>query len=159
MTRLILPALLVAVVAVALAAACDDPPAIPQCGEIPDGGCPDDYDADYCSDPTCVAVYSCTSTGWVEGQVCPVRPIEAGADVEDAAEAEASVSDVFIDAPAGAYGGPGCMDLEMPDCSVGTGLACGNMPGCCGCEDLYVCVDGGWTLWGECTDAGVVAGQ
>lgn len=156
--RLVLPGLFLAALTIALASACESTPAVPTCSEIPEGGCPDDYDADYCTDPTCVGVYSCTTSGWILQETCPPHPMEAGPDVEDASEAEASTIDVNIDAPPGSYGGAGCMDLETPDCSVGEGLACENMPGCCGCQDLYVCVNGGWNLWGECTDAGVVAG-
>ena len=66
--------------------------------------------------------------------------------------------DVSIDAPPGAYGGPGCVDLEQPDCSLGTALACGGTADCCGCQDLYVCSNGGWVPWGECTDAGITPG-
>ena len=108
MTRLILPALLAAVVAVALAAACDDLPAIPQCGEIPDGGC-----RGTTTTRTTGLGPDVRHRGLLaqrpSGGLAPAspRPTEAGPDVEDAAEGEASMSDVFIDAPPGAYGGPG----------------------------------------------------
>ena len=41
-------------------------------------------------------------------------------------------------APFGAFGGPGCADLEPPDCPLGLALSCNA---CCGCEDLFVCID------------------
>ena len=59
------------------APACSDPKIPASCGEIPDGGCPDDFDADDCADPTCAAVYTCASGGWVELETCPLHPVEA----------------------------------------------------------------------------------
>jgi hypothetical protein len=70
-----------------------------------------------------------------------------GSDLPDAADAS-------IDAPPGAYGGPGCGALQSPDCSLGFALACPS--GCCDCEDLFVCENGGWNAWGSCTlEAGI----
>jgi hypothetical protein len=67
-----------------------------------------------------------------------------------------AIVDASLDVPPGAYGGLGCVDLEAPDCSLGTALACGAAD-CCGCVDLYVCAAGAWTLWGACVDGGVLA--
>jgi hypothetical protein len=65
---------------------------------------------------------------------------------------DASVRDVSIDVE-GAFGGPGCVDLQAPDCPLGLAISCPN--GCCGCEDLFVCRNGGWNLWGQCVDGGI----
>jgi hypothetical protein len=150
---------LLSLVAVLVAVtSCDSVPTPAPCVDVPDGGCPEDNGADVCEDPTCAAVYECVSGAWVFQQQCPPHPHDASADVSEAgndASADAQ-PDVHIDAPAGAYGGPGCVDLEMPDCPVGIGLACAGMVGCCGCEDLFACVEGGWNDWGVCNEAGVV---
>ncbi len=122
------------------------------CLNIPDGGCPG-VDPTNCLDVTCAAIYTCQPNGtWVEAVVCPAREagVDATADVTPPVETGAP-RDASIDVP-GAFGGPGCTDLEDPDCPLGMALACG--PGCCGCSDLYVCQDGGWLLWGECLDGG-----
>jgi len=29
-------------------------------------------------------------------------------------------------------------------------------PDCCGCVDLWVCDNGGWNIWAECVDGGIV---
>jgi hypothetical protein len=73
-------------------------------------------------------------------------------------DAGAPVSiDASIDAPPGAFGGPGCPSLQTPDCALGLALACDIH--CCGCEDLFVCEEGGWALWGYCGDAGPTDGR
>lgn len=66
---------------------------------------------------------------------------------------DAGVRDASIDVE-GAFGGPGCVDLQMPDCPLGVALTCPS--GCCGCEDLFVCKNGGWDLWGSCGVDGAV---
>jgi hypothetical protein len=128
---------------------------IPQpvaCRDIPAGGCPLGH-GDPCVDPTCATAYLCddTSGAWIKDHECPPHPDaghDAGVDANDAATA----GDVDIDVP-GANGGPGCADLEPPDCPLGLVVACGT--GCCGCEDLFVCQNGGWNAWGYCSDGGV----
>jgi hypothetical protein len=149
-------------VVVTAASACNGTPQPPTCTDIPDGGCPVDYDADFCIDPTCDTLYSCTSSGWVQIGTCPPHPMpEAGPDVADVVEAAcASDANVLADAPPGALGG-GCQPpLDDTDCQLGTALlcnpSCNPLNDCCGCQDLYVCVDSNWVLWGECTEAGVV---
>jgi hypothetical protein len=154
--RILVPLVLAAGLAVVAAPACSDPPEPTTCTNIPDGGCVVDYDADYCMDPTCDGLYTCSASGaWVQVGTCPAHPIEAGPDVGDAGDGS-TVRDVNLaDVPQGAFGGPGCVDLEMPDCDLGVALLCTSSD-CCGCQDLYVCVDMNWNLWGECTEAGVV---
>ena len=148
--------LLTACVAVGTLAAlaCDSFIASTPCNEIPDGGCPFQGGGE-CMDPTCAVIYSCNSAdgGWSFMQQCPAR--DAGS-LDGASEAAPMMDAGYdIDAPPGAFGGPGCEDLELPDCPLGEALICGS--GCCGCEDLYICDDGGWNPWGECTDAGPVS--
>lgn len=122
-----------------------DSATVQPCTNIPEGGCPLQHGLS-CSDPTCVATYACRpGNQWELREKCPPR--EAGAPD---AGIDASPKDAAIDAPPGAFGGPGCADLQMPDCPLGTALLCTN--GCCGCEDLYVCRDGGWDYWGTCGD-------
>jgi hypothetical protein len=136
------------------AASCrDDPAAVEPCTNIPAGGCPLSHGI-ACEDPACEAVYACrTGNAWVLDRTCPAHeagaPREASVDAADAAPEEASRPfDASVDAPPGANGGPGCGPLQAPDCSLGLALACPS--GCCGCEDLYVCENGGWTYWATC---------
>jgi hypothetical protein len=137
--------------------ACQDPIEAQTCVDIPDGGCPG-VDNTNCLDITCGAIYTCEINGtWSEVLTCPVR--EAGpseptdtAPPSEAGSAPRDATVIDVNVP-GANGGPGCVDLEDPDCSLGEALACG--PGCCGCGDIFVCQAGGWQLWGECIDGGV----
>jgi hypothetical protein len=74
----------------------------------------------------------------------------------DGAVTDGSPRDAGFVLPPGANGGScaeTATDLESPDCTVDEALACND---CCGCENLYVCSDGGWSLWGECGDAGTI---
>jgi len=118
------------------------------CTDIPDGGCPLSNGV-ACEDPTCAAVYACNAGVWSFDHACPT--IDAAAD-DGGNDAEADTLSAFdaasIDAPPGSFGGPGCADLEEPDCPLGEALECGSS--CCDCEDLWVCEDMGWTEWGTC---------
>lgn len=135
--------------------ACDSVPSEVQCHDVPDGGCPVDNGANVCQDPSCDAVYACVNGKWNLQQVCPPRPHDASPPPADAGEGGAAF-DAHIDAPPGGNGGPGCADLQMPDCTADEGLACAQTSDCCGCTDLWVCDNGGWNLWGECVDGGIV---
>jgi hypothetical protein len=142
-----------AAVAVALAGGCEDGSPPPPCVNVPPGGCPDNG-ADACKDPSCAAVYACDNAQWVLTRTCSRRPSDGGQDaVAPDASTDASTDAPALDAPGG---GPGCVDLQLPDCSVATAQACSSGADCCGCRDLYVCESGGWTLWGSCVDGGVV---
>lgn len=134
-----------------LASACDEE--VPQrCTGIPEGGCPISRGV-ACEDPACEAVYACRPGNvWELQRSCPARERGPRPTPDAAAPTPAPPPDAGIDAPPGAFGGPGCVPLQEPDCSLGVALACS--PACCGCEDLYVCEGGGWTLWGICADAG-----
>lgn len=143
--RLLLLAVLAAGV---LFIACEDGTPPQHCQNIPAGGCPLSG-ANACEDPSCSAVYACRADGtWLLDHAC--GPHDAGAVVEAASPVQ---RDASIDAPPGAAGGPGCVDLQPPDCPLATALACSR--GCCDCEDLFVCQNGGWSAWGTCGDAGV----
>lgn len=142
--------------AIAAVVACDDGAltATP-CTDIPAGGCPLAHGV-ACEDPACDAVYACLpGNQWELRARCPARDGAVGdASPVVVADAEAVLPrDASVDAPPGAFGGPGCPSLGAPDCPLGVALACGA--GCCGCEDLYVCSNGGWDLWGVCGDGGV----
>jgi hypothetical protein len=119
------------------------------CRDIPDGGCPA-YD-NACMDPSCFTLYDCAPDGtWAVDLVCPAK--EAGPDAAIETDASTDANDnvdaaQYLSIP-GASGGPGCEDLQDPDCALGTAAVCGL--DCCGCEDLFVCQSGGWSLWGEC---------
>jgi hypothetical protein len=139
-----------------LLAACKDTPPPAQCGNLAAPACPEDNGADVCSDPTCASVYACQSGTWSFLKDCPAYDPEAGAHPIEAGDDASSAPDVSIDAPPGAYGGPGCIDLQNPDCALGTAISCGGSAGCCDCQDLYVCQNGSWVTWGACTDAGIV---
>lgn len=135
-----------------LAASCADQTITPQrCTNIPAGGCPLSHGV-ACEDPACEAAYACREGNvWELMMRCPGR--EAGGPPDAfAPDAEAPPIDASIDAPPGAFGGPGCPSLVVPDCALGVALACNAA--CCGCEDLFVCENGGWTFWGTCGDAG-----
>jgi len=136
-------------------AACSDGPVPEPCSDIPAGGCPLSRGV-ACEDPACEAVYLCRPGNvWELHERCPVREAGAREDAAvDPADAAEPVVDASIDAPPGAFGGPGCASLQSPDCALGVALACGA--GCCGCEDLFICEEGGWTLWGSCGDGGIV---
>jgi hypothetical protein len=158
MNRLLVACLMFSVCLVALASSCSDQVDI-DCRNIPTGGCRGS-DSTNCEDPTCREIYACQANGsWTPVVACPARPdsgMDAGAPHDASSDAretlEVSVRDVRIDVPPGAGGGEGCIDLEMPDCPLEVALACSD---CCGCEDLWVCSDGGWEQWGECSEAGV----
>ena len=146
----VLPALL------GVAVACSSPPTPIECTDVPDGGCPQDNGANVCEDPSCNAVYDCVGGKWVFDKACPAHPHDASTG-PDSGDATMQLPDVAVDwrVPDGAFGGPGCPDLQLPDCSVGTALACSGSTGCCGCQDLWVCDNGGWITWGTCGDAGI----
>lgn len=149
--------LLFAGAVLAAVAACEDATVPEPCSDIPAGGCPLSRGV-ACEDPACEAVYACRPDNvWELQGMCPTR--EAGAPSDAAAAVDADMPapfDASLDAPPGAYGGPGCASLQVPDCALGVVLGCG---GCCGCEDLFICEDNGWTLWGTCTDGGITPGR
>lgn len=156
--RLGLAALAIAGSVLALAAlpSCEDSPNDEACSQIPPGGCPLSRGV-ACQDPACEAVYACRPDNvWELERTCPPRPdagavpsSDASSDARDAAP-EATPFDASTDAPPGANGGPGCGTLQPPDCSLGFALACAK--GCCGCEDLFVCENAGWTYWSTCNE-------
>lgn len=154
--RAALVAAFVLVSAIVSSVACDDGPATATpCTDIPSGGCPLAHGV-ACEDPACEAVYACLpGNQWELRARCPVRESAADGGVRPSApDADVGlVRDASVDAPPGAFGGPGCPSLVAPDCPLGIALACGA--GCCGCEDLYVCTNGGWDLWGACGEGGV----
>jgi hypothetical protein len=135
--------------------ACDDTLADKPCTGVPAGGCPLSRGV-ACEDPACEAVYLCRPGNvWELDRMCPPR--EAGAP-RDAAPDTPPIFDAAVDAPPGANGGPGCGPLQAPDCQLGLALVC--PAGCCDCEDLFVCQNGGWVAWGTCSlDAGVREGR
>jgi hypothetical protein len=142
---------------VALVAACDDVPPQTPCQNIPAGGCPNTT-TDVCQDPTCESIYDCVNGDWVYDSTCPVQEGGPGDDggPPDAFEEPAAPRDAAgIDAPPGSGGGPGCPDLQSPDCSLDTAIACPSGE-CCDCEDLFYCQNGGWQPWGACVDGGLV---
>jgi hypothetical protein len=140
---------LLAIACAVVVLACDSNQAIVTCRDIPDGGCPVQGGVE-CDDPTCAAAYSCADGGWVLSKTCPPHDASIDDVTTDVSPSDAGYD---IDAPPGSFGGPGCEALETPDCPLGFALICSS--GCCDCEDLYVCNDGGWDPWGTCSDAGI----
>ena len=136
-----------------LLVACREDLAPAKCGEIPSGGCP--RRGDGCRDPSCTALYVCSiESTWKLDRTCDPR--DASAPLVDAVAPGIDAGarrDATTSVP-GASGGPGCEDLAAPDCSLSAGLACGQ--GCCGCEDLFVCESGGWSLWGSCSAGEII---
>jgi len=160
-TRTVLVSGFVAGALAAVMSCSDDAATIEPCDDIPPGGCPLSNGV-ACQDPSCTAVYACRANRvWQLDHLCP--PHEAGAPPEastseggeggdaasDGPHEGSRPFDASIDAPPGAGGGPGCEDLQAPDCSLAVGLAC--PAGCCGCEDLFVCNNGGWDYYATCT--------
>ena len=139
-------AALAALAACALIACSASETTATSCKDIPSGGCPLEHGV-ACDDPSCEAAYACTSNGWKFDHPCALRD----ASVDSASVTDAGPRDAAIDVP-GATGGPGCDLLQPPDCPAATALLCPQ--GCCGCEDLFVCTDGGWNYWGFCADGG-----
>lgn len=134
------------------------------CGIIPEGGCIDKGAAvDQCGDRECAALYSCVGDSptalegeWTHRRDCAARAEPTAGDAGSADAAADAAADARADAqlprdlPPGAFGGPDCVSLEMPDCSLAVGYGCRT--DCCGCEELFVCHAGGWDSWGTCID-------
>lgn len=140
------------VLGLAVFAACGDSPQPIICHDIPAGGCPSDNGV-ACSDPTCTASYLCNLADgtWVLEGPCAAHEGGAPDAAADAPhEAGTTPKDASIDAPPGSNGGPGCAPLQPPDCTLGDALACPASAGCCNCDDLFVCQNGGWNHWGTC---------
>jgi len=133
---------------VAALAACSDNGAIRErCGALEADGCPGETLAS-CADLACAFVARCdvASGAWTRVATCPARPVDAGT-VE--AASDAAIADAV--APGAEDAGSssaGCPPLEVPDCSESTRAACPS--GCCGCEDVFRCVAGGWDYVGAC---------
>jgi hypothetical protein len=146
------------VTAVVLFAACDDSAVPEPCTDIPPGGCPRSHGV-ACEDPACEAVYLCRPNNvWEFYERCPPRgagPDAAPTVVSDAEAGPPLAFDASIDAPPGSFGGRGCEPLQEPECMLGLALSCGA--DCCGCQDLFVCEDEGWTYWGTCGGDGGVS--
>jgi hypothetical protein len=135
-----------------IVASCNDTLSDEPCTGIPEGGCPLSHGV-ACDDPECKAAYACRSGNvWQLDHTCPPRDAEVFDSFVPDADAGRAF-DANIDAPPGAFGGPGCNPLEQPDCELGLVLLCQS--GCCDCEDLFVCQNGGWQPWGTCSDGGV----
>ncbi len=138
---------------VAIVTACADDPAIVPCKNIPAGGCPRIGNA--CDDPTCEVLYVCMADStWKRDRTCDPHedagPLDASSDAIETGARDADFDVV------GAAGGPGCSSLEPPDCPLATAATCPSATSCCGCEDLFVCRNGGWEAWGTCGDRGVL---
>jgi hypothetical protein len=140
----------------AAAPACSDVAVDQPCTSVPAGGCPLSRGV-ACEDPACEAVYACRPGNvWELDHTCPPR--EGGAPIAEAGLDAPAIPDAALDAPPGANGGPGCEALQSPDCMLGFALVCPS--GCCDCEDLYVCQNGGWAIWGTCSaDGGIREGR
>jgi hypothetical protein len=153
----VVPVVLAVLSAAAAAfAGCNDVEVPHACSDIPPGGCPRSHGV-ACEDPACEAVYLCRPNNvWELEERCPAH--DAAPRIEtpvsdaavDSGVGDSTPRDASVDAPPGAYGGPGCLTLQAPDCALGVALSCGA--GCCGCEDLFVCDNLGWTLAGACVD-------
>jgi hypothetical protein len=125
-----------------------------RCEPLAVDGCPGNSLA-VCADDACAFVASCDlATGrWVTVGACPRGATDAGAgdgagDAGTLTDATAP-TDASPDAAAREGGSSaGCPPLQLPDCSESTRAACGG--GCCGCEDVFACVRGGWEYLGPC---------
>ncbi len=138
-----------------LVGACGDGAAMrARCEPLADDGCPG-FSLAACADEACAFVASCDlGTGrWVPVGVC-ARPDagalrDGGPAAVDAAPADGATGGPSDEAAAPEGGSSaGCPPLQLPDCSASTRAACGA--GCCGCEDVFACVRGGWEYLGPC---------
>jgi hypothetical protein len=123
-----------------------------KCVGIAEGGCPSTSKrgGDACLDPACSALYVCNADrSWTFELAA--RCWAADASLRDAA----MLRDVSVDAPPGAGGGPGCESLVSPDCTLLEALSCAAAS-CCGCEDIFICENGGWSNWGSCASGAIV---
>ncbi len=155
----------VAFVAGLLVAACGKDNEAVACAGLDAPKCPDQGGLG-CEDSSCESTYDCNAGGvWSFVQTCPnyVPPADAGPDAAGeaggAGDGGPGKDAAFpFPIPPGAYGGQGCIDLQPPDCAVGTVVACADATDpCCGCDTLFTCVDGEWNAWGECgVDGGIV---
>jgi hypothetical protein len=158
-----LATLLATAAALTVAAACDDGGAIQTCegSVIPSNACEVLEDDSECTDPCCAAAYQCVGNTWSLAHACPgysASKCSDGATTSVTNLQEAGVCDAAVALPPGANGGPGCIDLEPPDCPVGEVLTCGAAS-CVqsACEALWYCEDGEWWEWGTCdADGGLV---
>ena len=142
-------------VAFVTAAGCSqgDPIATP-CRDIPANGCPlNDNDTD-CADPCCAAMYACVGGEFTLDHACPgFTGCDAGTPPPDDASDSCDVTG--FDAPSGASGGEGCVELIPPDCPLSEALVCSSNP-CLACDSFFACVEGAWIFWGGCSaDGGV----
>lgn len=153
--RLAAPSL--ASLALAAIVACGASSPAERCTGIPEGGCPLSRGV-ACEDPSCRAVYACLpGNEWELRATCPPAAVDAGAETDATASLDSGTPPARAPSfplPRGANGGPGCDDLQLPDCSVGVAATCGAA--CCGCEDVFVCEGGGWQLWGHCEGDGAL---
>jgi len=153
--------LLVAGAVVGALLACGDDETFVPCRDIPAGGCPHTRGAS-CDDPVCRAIYTCNDQKeWVVEQTCPPLPEDSGVVTEAGTDSATQIADGAISrdanfvVPPGASGGEGCGELEAPDCSLGFALAC-PANSCCDCEEIYVCNNGGWEVWGSCSAGNLI---
>ncbi len=171
--RALLYAATAAVLGYVLAVACTDAPLHDYCTGIPAGGCPG-LDGSNCLDPTCEAIYSNDlECKWTFVTKCPNYKAPKDGGPADGArdgppgdargegrapDAHAHARDAGFVLPDGAAGVLDCPMLELPDCDVASAAECPPQANCCGCQDLWTCVDpdAGWNLWGECDDGGAL---
>jgi hypothetical protein len=165
--KAILFACAAALAVVAAVPGCDDDDKIVECANIPSNGCTLNQGDDACVDPTCAAAYACNSDGtWTLAYNCPNFHPPPDASTSDGATEASGPSDDSgpgFDAaalPPGASGGPGCdlMYVQGDDCTASTAILCppASIDRCCGCQSLFVCTNGNWVFWGECTEDGGV---
>lgn len=144
---------LISFVSLLAALACTAENTAEVCKGIPAGGCPLSHGV-ACEDPSCRAVYACLpDQEWELREVCPPAPeTDASTDAAPDATEAGTRRDAGLVLPPGASGGPGCEDLQAPDCSLALAASCST--GCCGCDDVFVCSNGGWLAWGYCAEDG-----
>ena len=137
-----------------LVGACSESAALRErCEPLAADGCPGNSLA-VCADDACGFVASCDlATGrWVTVGECPRAAADGGVGdggaTSDGASDAAATADASRDAALDGGSSALCPPLQPPDCSETTRAACGA--GCCGCEDVFACVRGGWEYVGPC---------
>ena len=133
---------------VAALAACAESGAIHErCGALEADGCPGETLAS-CADTACAYVARCdlSSATWTRVATCPARLVDGG--TVDAASDGGGTDAVAVEGGDAGSSSAGCPPLEPPDCSEAMRAACPS--GCCGCEDVFRCIAGGWDYVGPC---------
>ncbi|MEO7331344.1 MAG: hypothetical protein ABI193_22400 [Minicystis sp.] len=140
--------------ALLLLGACGDPPPLPICGQIPDGGCPIGRGGS-CDDTYCAALYDCVDSKWTRVSSCEGGAGGSGGGPGGsggAGQGGGSCTMVTLDHTGETLG---CKpDLENPDCPAAAAETCAESACLTSCLDFFLCTKDGWIDVAHCDDQG-----